>query len=225
MYGDIGSFYSSAVPIIANLKTKVEQAPTGIKPCVKSVYDRLHRNIDHYFFGKEFLNIFSPKSLLYCLLDPRFKHLTFAPHTEIEQARQLLTNLHSSIYTHQSIPEKVNETDEKLQLLYGSISNNPVSSSRQMMDSYYREPQADLTVKPIVWWQANKTTYPFLAKLAIKFLSRPGTSVPCEQLWSEAGLIVSDLRSSLDPDTVCMLTFCEHNLRELKKIGKPFIWV
>jgi len=209
---------------LQTLKKKVEQAPLGIKPCIQTVYNKLHANIEHYFFGKDFLNIFSAKSLVYCLLDPRFKHLTFAPQPEIEQARQLLVNMHSSIYIDKSIPEKVIETDQKLQLLYGSVSNSRVVSSQQMIDSYYHEPQADLTVKPTDWWRANKTTYPFLAKLAMKFLSRPGTSVPCERLWSEAGLIASDLRSSLDPDSVCMLTFCEHNLRELKKIGKPFIW-
>jgi len=101
------------------------------------------------------LNIFTADSLIYCLLDPRFKHLPFvsADNPQYDKAQQQLVNLLAC----------------------------------EDMD-----------------------------------LSRPTTSVPCERFWLEAGNIVSDKRSSLDQDSVCMLVVTEHTLRELERIGKPF---
>jgi len=93
-----------------------------------------------------------------------------------------------------------------------------------ILDVYYQEPELDALANPLVWWKAKKDSYPILAKIARKLLARPSTSVPCERLWSEAGNIVNDLRTCLDPDSLSMLTFIQHNVRELKKIRKEFVW-
>jgi len=65
---------------------------------------------------------------------------------------------------------------------------------------------------PRDWWKLNLDKYPAHAKLARKYLGRSATSVPCERLWSDAGMIVSDKRSALDKDSVSMLLVTEHNL-------------
>jgi len=68
--GDSGSLFSSSVPIIVKLKNDVSHCPQQSSATLLNVTQKLLELIDHYFFGTEFLNIFSPESLLYCLLDP-----------------------------------------------------------------------------------------------------------------------------------------------------------
>lgn len=47
--------------------------------------------------------------------------------------------------------------------------------------------------------------------LAHRILTIPATSVPCERLFSTAGIIVNDLRSSLSPQSVNTLIFMNKN--------------
>jgi len=160
-----------------------------------------------FIFGKEFLNIFSPKSLVYCLLDPRFKELNFLPFEDplYDEANQLLLNM---IHNLDKVPE---------------VQSNIVVEAEKYT-KIYGTSQASILENPHSWWQKNEQLYPLHATLARKFLSRPATSVPCERMWSEAGNIVSEKRSSLDKDSVCMLVVSEHNLRELERFGHPFTW-
>ena len=66
------------------------------------------------------------------------------------------------------------------------------------------------------WWSAAQIRYPKLAQLAKQYLCIPATSVPSERVFSVAGLTVSKLRGSLDPDTVNEIPF-------LQKHPKPTI--
>lgn len=205
------------------MKNKTKN-PEANSETTHNTSSKLHELINHYFFGKEFLNILSPESLIYCLLDPRFKNLPFVEEKSIRAAHQLLIEKHSTLHEKPLEENEINEQHQKVLNLYG-ISIEPRGTARTTLDAYFREPPLDPMESPFDWWKTKKITYPALAKLAQKYLARPSTSVPCERLWSEAGLIVNDLRSSLDPDSVSMLTFIEHNARELEKIGKPFIWL
>jgi len=63
---------------------------------------------------------------------------------------------------------------------------------------------------PLVFWKAAATTCPLLAALAL--LAIPGSSVPCERLFSTAGLIVTDLRARLSPESVAVLLFLNKNV-------------
>ena len=49
--------------------------------------------------------------------------------------------------------------------------------------------------------------FPTLAKLARHYLCVPATSVPAERIFSIAGLVISNKRSSLTPENADMLTF------------------
>lgn len=61
------------------------------------------------------------------------------------------------------------------------------------------------------WWQENKHNYPYLNQLARKFLCL-GTSVPCERVFSQAGLLISDRHSRLSSNKVEMLFFLNQNM-------------
>lgn len=73
-------------------------------------------------------------------------------------------------------------------------------------------PKLDTESDPLEWWKLNESGYPGLAKVAKKYLVVPATSAPSERLFSKSGKIVNELRASLKPDKVEMLTFLARNI-------------
>ena len=68
------------------------------------------------------------------------------------------------------------------------------------VERYMAEPQK--REYPLEWWRANTHCFPYMQKLAKKFVCRPSTSVPSERLFSAAGHTVTKDRARLDPNTV-----------------------
>jgi len=60
---------------------------------------------------------------------------------------------------------------------------------------------ASSEMEPLSWWWAHSTEYPILSKMAQNYLSIQATSVPCEQLFSLAGNVVSKKRNRLGKST------------------------
>ena len=68
-----------------------------------------------------------------------------------------------------------------------------------------------LTEDPLMWWKENEKRYPLVRNLAARVLAAPPTSVPSEQIFSKAGLVVSKKRASLKPAVVNALLFLNKN--------------
>ena len=77
--------------------------------------------------------------------------------------------------------------------------------------AYLSKPVLEKSADPLQWWRVSAATYPVLSLVAHRILSIPATSVPCERLFSTAGIIVNDLRSSLSPQSVNTLIFMNKN--------------
>uniref|UniRef100_A0A1X7TCX8 HAT C-terminal dimerisation domain-containing protein n=1 Tax=Amphimedon queenslandica TaxID=400682 RepID=A0A1X7TCX8_AMPQE len=75
------------------------------------------------------------------------------------------------------------------------------------MNQYLKVKILDRNEDPIVWWSEHEAAYPSLHKLAMKYLSIPGTSVPAERLFSKAGELISARRNRLKPKHVNMVLF------------------
>ena len=60
------------------------------------------------------------------------------------------------------------------------------------------DPETRKFANPLDWWKVHETDYPYLAKLAIKYLSIPATSAPSERVFSTAGLTIAKDRTRLD---------------------------
>ncbi|EXX65125.1 hypothetical protein RirG_136280 [Rhizophagus irregularis DAOM 197198w] len=89
-----------------------------------------------------------------------------------------------------------------------SIFVQRLSSVRQQRNSntdellkYWESADASFDIEPLSWWHAHSTEYPILSKMAQSYLSVQASSVPCEQLFSLAGNVVSKKRNRLDEDT------------------------
>jgi hypothetical protein len=90
------------------------------------------------------------------------------------------------------------------------------------IDHYLSSPKVDRKDNPLTWWQCNEKVYPVLASLARNYLAIPASSVPCEQLFSIAGNIITKNRNSLAPETaqalLCLrswLSFVQENADEV----------
>ena len=73
-----------------------------------------------------------------------------------------------------------------------------VEKIKQELDQYLSHPQLEMEDTPLDWWKVEHSWYPWLAKLAHKYLYIGATSVPSKHVFSCAGQIVSDQRSSLN---------------------------
>nr|XP_022910336.1 zinc finger BED domain-containing protein 1-like [Onthophagus taurus] len=64
---------------------------------------------------------------------------------------------------------------------------------------------------PLKWWRINGYQYPYLKRVAQEKLSALCTSVPCERVFSKAGLVITDKRSRLSTTKANMILFLNVN--------------
>ena len=72
----------------------------------------------------------------------------------------------------------------------------------------------EINTDPLEYWQRNERQFPHVALQAQKLLCVPATSLPCERLFSAAGILVDRRRSSLRPDHIqqmlCLQSWMNH---------------
>ena len=69
------------------------------------------------------------------------------------------------------------------------------------------------TGNTLVWWKRNSILYPNLAALARKYLPIQATSASSERIFSRASLIISNLRTRLDPKIARKIFYLSENLK------------
>ena len=62
--------------------------------------------------------------------------------------------------------------------------------------------ESDLEKSPLDWWADRETKYPQLSVIAKRVLAVPATSVPSEEIFSSARLIVTQPRNKLSSKVV-----------------------
>lgn len=116
-----------------------------------------------------------------------------------------------------AIPAKMRKSCGLAGLLgqtYGELGAIPKSLSviaEEEVKRYQEVTPLALGEDPLRWWKVNEQVYPFLAKLAKRYLCIPGTSVPAERVFSTAGDIVTAQRSTLTSEHVDQLLFLSKN--------------
>ena len=98
------------------------------------------------------------------------------------------TDVDSSIWVdHNQIVKDMNQT----------LQEQDDAELPNEVQSYLHSPLALLEADPIKMWTEMAPTYPNLAKIALKYLSIVGTSVPSERLFSKAGHMLNEKRNRL----------------------------
>ena len=84
----------------------------------------------------------------------------------------------------------------------------------QELDTYrttagqqFNEGNLDEKANILMWWKKHAVRFPYLSRLARRYLAMPATSASVERLFSVAGQVVSAKRARLDPSTVTLLVF------------------
>lgn len=89
-----------------------------------------------------------------------------------------------------------------------ATASMPSSNDTQdEIDRYQSEKGIPITADPLKWWKENGSRYPILSLMARKYLGIPATSVPCERLFSTAGMIITKQRARMTPGTCEMMIF------------------
>ena len=164
------------------------------------------------------------------LLDPRFKKAAFTNRSATEKMSRALLNEVVALYQRPQVPDTGSPTSNEptAPALNGhdgsscdtdsasvwqffdqqviDISSQQTSSTSAFMelDQYFKAPIIPRQEDPLQWWRNNKHIYPNVAKVARKYLA---TSVPSERLFSKAGELVLQKRSSIKPKNVDMMLF------------------
>ncbi len=109
----------------------------------------------------------------------------------------------------------------------GQLPNDDDEDGSDELDRYQADHIPSLGIEatrlyhnPQGWWRENGSRFPRLAILARQYLAMPATSVPSEQLFSDAGNIVSVKRGRLADHVVSQLVFSRKAMSFLANLKK-----
>jgi len=164
-------------------------------------------------------------------VDPRYHDLDFSSSEQREEvARVLLEKIEKEYQEAERATEiieeprakkkKSNEKETAMSFLLGASTQSAGEdySAKGEFERFKKEPQLHHDEHALEWWKNNHERFPLIAKVARQLLCVPATSVPSERIFSTAGLIVSNLRSSLKPENTDMLIFLNKNLPEKQSV-------
>lgn len=191
---------------------------------IYSMLSKMTEQMSKRFFKIEENNLISEATVL----DPRFKRQGFTDNQFFERAKQTIINAASHVnfsnnqYANETHPSTSSTNESVLTSLsiwedYDNTTANMVENGNSLsasiveMNRYVQEPLLKRTENPLLWWNDRKLTYPRLFGLMRKRLCATATSVPCERVFSKAGIILNEKRSRLKPEKIQKLLFINSN--------------
>ncbi|KAG0711558.1 Zinc finger BED domain-containing protein 1 [Chionoecetes opilio] len=157
------------------------------------------------------------------VLDPRFKLLHFQVPINTGNILQWLSREMNSEVSSSSTPQRTTAKDVSSRPskdvpfwdLHDRMSRR--SNTREMpatstelhpeLKLYLTLPQEERTKCPLKFWSDRDKTFPTLSRLAFKYLTVMGSSVPSERVVSRLNAIASHKRNRLSPAHIDMLIF------------------
>lgn len=86
-------------------------------------------------------------------------------------------------------------------------SHNVTADATIEVQRYLSEQNVRRLEDPLQYWERQKSVYPNLYRLAVRYLCTPASSVPCQRVFSKAGDVVCKKRSPLNRSTVEQILF------------------
>lgn len=212
---------SMVIPLVAMLSGKLQagSADRGLLQMKAALRDAMDRRFTPMRS--------SPPVIAATFLDPRFKDAYFtaqekaAAVTEITQflkaTQQPLNPTSDADEMTTNVDEAVADTGD-LWSAHDSLRAEPATSVtdttplyEQQLAAYMKEPRVPRTTNIYAYW--HNSQFPELEPAARKYLSAPATSVASEQLFSSAGQLYADRRSSLLGENAEKHLFLAYNIR------------
>ncbi|KAH9634429.1 hypothetical protein HF086_008263 [Spodoptera exigua] len=161
------------------------------------------------------------------VLDPRYKKIHFqdalACSTAVAKIKDFMKNTTQNIEMSESDSDQSEKLEESFSLWdnhhklvskswKSSQSDDAISDELSM---YLRSPVVGrLNENPLEIWQDLKIQFPMLYKIAFKYLTIVGTSVPSERLFSKAAQIVNQQRNRMKGKRLSKLLFLQSLSKE-----------
>lgn len=207
-YPTIGFAYPCMCSLQERLESEFDLLETdNVKNCRDAILEDLARRWE---FPQELC-------LKGSFFDPRFKNLDFINSQEkisdiVNQLRAEFENFKQS-----NISEISDKSVDDLTTAMGNFwkkknakTTMPIKDEFQHYLNVVELPALE-EYDPFVWWLTNKSQYPVLHNLAMKYLSIPATSVPSERLFSDAKNLITPQRTRLDSFFIDQLMFLKRN--------------
>lgn len=111
-----------------------------------------------------------------------------------------------TVRSHRNILGFLNEDDVE-----ESRSNSYAGEAILLVEKYLKMKRVDQKSDPLSFWFENRACFPELVPIVLEHLAIPGSSVPCERMFSREGYIVTARRNRLSAKNVQMLTVLNLN--------------
>ena len=153
-------------------------------------------------------------------LDPRFKQIVLGSvGDDVKKVINLVAQKISEEFTTTEIQESIEREENDLSIWFdvdkivSTAQPQGTFRSRSIIEvqRYLEDGNLQRNKDPLQWWCENKHIYPNIAKVAQERLCTLATSVPCERLFSKAGLVLTDRRNRLSDNKVNMILFLNSN--------------
>jgi zinc finger BED domain-containing protein 1 (E3 SUMO-protein ligase ZBED1) len=192
---------------------------------LNKIKEKIYNSLIYYWNGPNDLG------LLATLLDPRYKNLDCIDDENEKQ--QLIQQLYIE-YNELKPESNTNQNENQIVDLTNDISltrsyqgykhhrllkgkrKNVLSKDHYLLDevkSYLELSLAPENENPLEWWKVRMQAFPYLSKLALKYLSIPASSVSSERLFSDAGNIINQKRTRLNCNLVAKMLFLKRNMK------------
>jgi len=87
-----------------------------------------------------------------------------------------------------------------------------VDTYRTIARHQFNEGKFDVKANILKWWKLHAVRFPYLSRLARRYLAMTATNDSVERLFSVAGQVVTAKRACLDPSTVTLLVFLHETI-------------
>lgn len=159
------------------------------------------------------------------ILDPRFKRMHFNDAIACSNAVAKIKDLMKINFYSNEEPESDSDKSDKNEETFSLWSDHhklvqrnwKSNKSEEVLSDelsvYLRTPVGRLNENPLEIWRDYKIQFPKLYKIASKYLTIVGTSVPSERLFSQAGLVLTEQRNRLKGKRLSKLLFL-HSIQQ-----------
>ena len=206
-------------PVINGLlKKHLSAKPDDLAP-IKAFKELVTQEIKCHFIPDS-LEIVDKPALLAAAVDLHYHQLKFMSERQRplvyaalkDKVDELTDQDVESPQASETIPQKTK--DNAVTALSYILENDARESieGQEETDDFLRIQPLSSDENCLQWWKKNAERFPTIAKVAKRYLCIPATSVPAERVFSTAGLIINEKRSSLLPENSDMLIFLNKNL-------------
>lgn len=164
----------------------------------------------------------NPIYLVSTLVDPKYKLVGLNPELHLRAQTHLNKELRDN---QQSTPSQIDTPSEETapsnsRSIFRYLEEGPENSSQSSDDEidievkmYLKSPKIKQNECSLSWWNKNKYIFPKIARVALKYLGIPATSVPSERLFSSAGNTITSRRRELLPQHAEQLVILHDNIK------------